>query len=194
MSEEKPIVATLVMKAAGMARQRIQLSGKRKLDFHYLRGVGHVRHYTDIETFHQEETALREIVRLPFNIRTVIGEIDARARVKGILAEIIADHGGHRPTKHANLCELRALLDAEIARLDQAGVGLEPEKPAPDAPPQPTARERAIMVRRAWLRRAGEEATRNIVRDYNLKIPKLNNYQGMMDAVIEREFPGGGGA
>jgi hypothetical protein len=192
MSENKPIVATLVMKASGMARQRIQLSGKRNLDFLYRRGAGHVREYTDIETFHQEESALREIVRLPFNIRTVLGAIDGQAKVKGALAALIADNTGHRPTKHAQLSELRTLLEAEIARLEASGVGREPEKPDLEAPPQPSAREVAIERRRAYLRRAGEEHTRNVVNDYGLQIPKLNNYQGMMDAVIEREFPAEG--
>jgi hypothetical protein len=201
MSEEKTIVATLVMKAGGMARQRIQLSGKRNLDFMYRRGVGHVREYTDIETFHKEETALREIPRLPFNIRTVLGAIDAQAKAKGVLAEVIADNSGHRPTKHARLCELRTLLDAEIARLEKAGVGGDrrpetgdrKEKNEPPAA-QPSARDVAIERRRAFLRRVGEEQTRNIVKDYGLQVPKLNNYRGMMDAIIEREFPADEGA
>jgi hypothetical protein len=189
MSEEKSIIATLVLKAGGMARQRIRLSGRRTLDFTYRRGVGHVVEYTDIEKFHSEESALREIVRLPFNIRTILGEIGAHAKAKGVLAEVIADQGGHRPAKHAKLCELRNLLDVEIARLEREGVGREPEKPKEAAAPQPSPREMAIERRRAHLRRAGEEYTRNIARDYALQIPKLNNYQGMMDAIIEREFP-----
>jgi hypothetical protein len=189
MTEEKPIVATLVLKAGGMARQRIQLSGKRNLDFIYRRGLGHVREYTDIQTFHQEETALREIVRLPLNIRTILGTIDARAKAEGVLAELIADRGGHRPTKHARLCELRALLDAEIARLEKTGVGQGAEKPRVEPPPPPSARDMAIERRRSFLRRAGEEHTRNIARDYGLQVPKLNNYQGLMDAIVEREFP-----
>jgi hypothetical protein len=191
MSKENPIVATLVMKAAGMARQRIQLPGRRNLDFIYRRGSGHVREYTDVATFHSEETALREIVRLPFNIRTLLGEVDAHAKVKGLLSEVIADEGLHRPTKHAKLSELRSLLDAEISRLEQEGVGREPEKSKEEPLPPPSARDVAIERRRAYLRRAGEEHTRNIVRDYGLQIPRLNNYQGMMDAIIQREFPEG---
>jgi hypothetical protein len=193
MSEEKQIVATLVMKAGGMARQRIQLSGRRNLDFVYRRGVGHVREYTDLEEFHKEEAALREIARLPFNIRTVLGAVDDHTRVKGALKAMIADDSGHRPTKHAKLAELRSLLDAEIARLERAGVGREPERTEASAAPQPSAREMEIERRRSYLRRAGEEETRKIARDYGLQVPKLNNYQGMMDAIIAREFPEGEG-
>lgn len=192
MSLPNPIVATLIMKAPGMTRQRIQLPGNKNLDFHYRRGIGHIREYTDIETFHREEAALREIVRLPVSIRTRLGEVNAHANAKGILTELIADRGGHRPAKHARLSELRALLDTEIARLEKLGVGQEPERSLEESPPQPSPRDQAIERRRSYLRRSGEDHTRNIAKDYGLQVPKLNNYQGLMDAIIQREFPDAG--
>src|ERR1700677_264202 len=85
-NDQGPVVATLVLKAAGMARQRIQLTKpRRNLDFHYRRGVGHLIEYTDLARFHADEAALREIIRLPFNIRTVIGAIGNTATLRSSL-------------------------------------------------------------------------------------------------------------
>ena len=194
--EQRPVVATLVLKAAGMQRQRIQVTKpRRNLDFHYRRGVGHVIEYTDLAKFQADEAALREIVRLPFNIRTVIGAVGVTDTARSSLVSFIADNGGHRPTKHAQLCEMRTLIDAEIVRLEKMGVGGDRKAETGDrkeAPiPEPTAREKAINHRRAFLRRAGEAYVRGLVETANLPIKRLGNFQGMMDAIIAHEFANG---
>ena len=214
---EGPVVATLVLKAAGMQRQRIQVTKpRRNLDFHYRRGVGHVIEYTDLAKFQADEAALREIVRLPFNIRTVIGAVGVTDTARSSLVSFIADNGGHRPTKHAQLCEMRTLIDAEIVRLEKIGAGGDRKartgthfaeannqtrsgngveagasnrKEAPI--PEPTAREKAINHRRAFLRRAGEAYVRGLVETANLPVKRLGNFQGMMDAIIAHEFANG---
>lgn len=191
---ETKIVATLVMKASGINRQRVRISRGRVLDFIFKRGIGHVIEYTDLGQFHKDEAELRALVGIPLNIRTIIGSIDEKAKARSAITALIADTKGHRPTKHQQLCELRTMLDAEIVRLEKQGIGK--QAPPADEPTQKelSPREQEIENRKAFLRRAGEEHVRNLVKELQAQgrltgIRLLGNYQGMMDAVIGLEFP-----
>lgn len=187
VAPEKPVVATLILKCAGMARQRITIAGRRHIDFLYRRGVGHIREYTDLATFHREEAAIREIFKPHFNIRTLIGSVSGQESIKAALSAFIADTTGHRPTKYAKLSDLRAMIETEMARLEKSGIGKEPEPPIDTA--QPTAREIEIEQRRAFLRRVGEFEVRKLVEGYEIQgIQILNNFEGLMDAIIDFEF------
>lgn len=190
-SEKKPVLATLVMKASGMGSQRFR-TPMGVIEFSYKQGIGHIREYTDLATFHAEELIIRKaMLRMPVQITTVLGDASPTDRVAGGIAALIKDTTGHRPTKLETLKKLRAPLDAEIARLEAA---LAPKEKAQDevAPQEPlTPRLRAIQERRNTLRQAGEHFTRGIAQEMALGVDLYHNHEGMIDAIIELEFPEG---
>ena len=185
-----PAVSLVLLKAGGHQMQRI-LGRKGRYDFHYTPGVGHVRSYTSLEQFHQEELEIRSIPQ-PCAIFTRIGPLDALESARSALERMIADTTGHAPTKRERLLGLRAMIDAEVSRLEaRAAAVISPaSEETPPAAPMPSARQQARERRRAELRRMGEQQTRTIVKELGLNVPLLNNYAGLIEAVVEHEFGG----
>ena len=181
-----PVVSLVLLKAGGHQMQRIP-GRKGRYDFRYVPGAGHVRSYTSIEQFHQEELEIRSIPQA-CAILTRIGPLDALEGARSALERIIADTTGHAPTKRERLLGLRAIIDSEVSRLESRAAGTQ-QTPAdePPAAPMPTPDQQASERRRAELRRMGEQHTRSIVKELGLRIPLLNNYAGMIEAVVELE-------
>ena len=181
-----PVVSLVLLKAGGHQMQRIP-GRKGRYDFRYVPGAGHVRSYTSIEQFHQEELEIRSIPQA-CAILTRIGPLDALEGARSALERIIADTTGHAPMKRERLLGLRAIIDSEVSRLESRAAGTQ-QTPAdePPAAPMPTPDQQASERRRAELRRMGEQHTRSIVKELGLRIPLLNNYAGMIEAVVELE-------
>jgi len=190
---KKPVLATLVMRGAGIGSQRLR-TPKGILEFSYRPGIGHIREYTDLAVFHAEEAFIRSL-RAPQEIRTVIGALDTFATAVGSIGMLIADTGGHRPAKLARLKQLRAMLEREIGRLEESlSAGARKREHAADdgdVEPAPvlTPRLQAMGERRNALRASGEQFTRGVLEGYGLQVPKYHNHEGMIEAIVVQEFP-----
>lgn len=191
-SGKKAVLATLVMRGAGMGSQRLR-TPKGILEFSYRPGVGHIREYTDLTAFHAEEAFIRSL-RAPQEIRTVIGAIDTYATAEGAIGMLIANKSGHRPTKLGQLKGLRGLLEREIGRLEEAlAEGAQKIEAADHVEVEPapllTPRLQAMGERRNSLRASGEHFTRGVLEGYGLQVPKYHNHEGMIEAIVALEFP-----
>lgn len=190
---KKPVVATLVGRFGGQGLQFIPLPGGARAQFDYRPGVGHVREYTDVATFHKEETAIRNLpLTMRLSIRTVLGEIGTADMVKGALGDLIGDQTMHRHVKYQLLHELLQMICAQMNDLEARGVLGRREEPKDDGEPvkELSPREMKMRERRLLLMRMGENEVRKIVQQiHRLQIPVLNNWPGMVDSVIEKEFP-----
>ena len=125
----------------------------------------------------------------PCAIFTRIGPLDAQESARSALERMIADATGHAPTKRERLLGLRAIIDAEVARLEARGRRI-PQ--APETSRHPTAQspgtgEGAPPGR---IKADGRAEHALVVKELGLKIPLLNNYAGMIEAVVEHEQTG----
>lgn len=188
VASKKPTLVTLVLRANGMSPQRLRIRGG-VITFMHRMGVGHLREYTDLAQFHAEEPMIRQASSMArILITTIIGEPDAMAAARGGIRMLIAEKRTHGPTKRRKLNELWLMCVGEIARMEELTRPNEEPASEPSAPPL-SPREKEMVDRRSFLNRSTEFSVRGIFEEHNLDGPKLNNLQGMKEAILTREFP-----